>query len=321
MLVITGAAGFIGSCLAVRLLEEGEGPLVLVDDFSRADKQAHLKHLEGTLRIARTEFFEWLEVHHAQVRFVFHLGARTDTTELDEQLLCELNEEYSLRMWESCSRYAIPLVYASSAATYGDGQQGFDDDPLKLPALRPLNPYGWSKHRVDLYVREAQQTPPVWAGLKFFNVYGPNEYHKGKMASVVFHAHGQIKSSGQLRLFRSGRPDVANGEQMRDFVYVEDVSDVCIWMLRNTFRSGIYNLGSGCASSFNALAEAIFQAMKRPVRIEYIDMPEGLEERYQYYTRASMDRLRQAGYLRPFTALTDGVAQYVNHFLERGAYR
>jgi len=321
MLVITGAAGFIGSCLAARLLEEGEGPLVLVDDFSRADKQHNLKRQQETMRIQRTEFFEWFEAHHKQVRFVFHLGARTDTTELDEELLYDLNQQYSLRMWDSCTRYAIPLLYASSAATYGDGQQGFDDDPLKLTRLRPLNPYGWSKHRVDLFVHEAQNTPPRWAGLKFFNVYGPNEYHKGKMASVVFHAHRQIKADGLLRLFRSYKPEVADGEQMRDFIYVGDVLDVCLWMLRTSFQSGIYNLGSGCASSFNNLAQAIFQAMHRPVRIEYIGMPQGLEERYQYYTCASMQRLRQAGYLRPFTALPDGVAHYVRHFLEQGAYR
>jgi ADP-L-glycero-D-manno-heptose 6-epimerase len=321
MLVITGAAGFIGSCLAARLLEEGEGPLVLVDDFSRTDKQPNLKRLEGTLCIERTEFFEWFEAQHSQVRFVFHLGARTDTTELDEYLLYDLNQQYSLWMWESCSRYSIPLVYASSAATYGDGQQGFDDDPSKLAALQPLNPYGWSKHRVDLYVLQALQTPPRWAGLKFFNVYGPNEYHKGQMASVVFHAHGQIKSGGQIRLFRSARPDVADGEQIRDFIYVEDVLDVCLWMLQNPFRSGIYNLGSGCASSFNALARAIFQAIRCPLQIEYIDMPVGLEARYQYYTCASVQRLRQAGYLKSFTSLTDGVTQYVRNFLERGAYR
>ncbi|MBM3917985.1 MAG: ADP-glyceromanno-heptose 6-epimerase [Sphingomonadales bacterium] len=321
MLVITGAAGFIGSCLAARLLEEGEGPLVLVDDFSRVDKQPNLERIGEGLRIHRNDFFEWFEAHHTRVRFIFHLGARTDTTELDEQLLFGLNEQYTRQMWDACCAYGLPLIYASSAATYGDGGQGFDDDPGKLTELHPLNPYGWSKHRVDLHTRIAKPSPPRWAGLKFFNVYGPNEYHKRKMASVIFHAHRQIKTDGQLRLFRSHRPGVAHGEQMRDFVYVEDVLNVCIWMLRTPFQSGIYNLGSGQASTFNALAHAIFQAMRCPTLIEYIDMPEGLAERYQYYTCAPMQRLRQAGYVKAFTPLTEGVFQYVQHFLERGAYR
>lgn len=321
MLVITGAAGFIGSCLAARLSEEGEGPLVLVDDFARVDKQPNLQPLTGAVRIHRNDLFDWMEEHHALLRFVFHLGARTDTTELNETLLYGLNEAYTLRLWALCTRYSIPMIYASSAATYGDGARGFDDDPEALAGLHPLNPYGWSKHRVDLFTHKAQTSPPKWAGLKFFNVYGPNEYHKGKMASVVYHAHKQIKADGYLRLFRSYKPEVADGEQMRDFIYVEDVLDLCLWMLRTPFRSGIYNLGSGSASSFNSLATAIFRAMDCPLRIEYIEMPEGLAERYQYYTCASMHRLRLAGYSKPFTPLLAGVARYVQHYLEQGAYR
>lgn len=321
MLVITGAAGFIGSCLAARLREEGEGPLLLVDDFSRIDKQPNLKRIEEEMRIHRTDFFEWLETHHGKVRWIFHLGARTDTTELDEQLLYNLNEQYTLKIWESCVRHGIPLVYASSAATYGAGESGFSDHPEGLHSLQPLNPYGWSKHHVDLKIYQAKQAPPRWAGLKFFNVYGPNEYHKGKMASVVYHAHKQIKTDGFLRLFRSYKQEVKDGEQMRDFIYIEDVLDVCLWMMRTPFPSGIYNLGSGNASSFNALAEAIFKAMNYPSRIEYIEMPDGLAERYQYYTCASIQRLHHAGYEKPFTPIAEGVARYVRQFLEHGAYR
>jgi ADP-L-glycero-D-manno-heptose 6-epimerase len=321
MLVITGAAGFIGSCLAARLMEAGEGPLVLVDDFSRADKHPNLNRVKGAARVHRTDFFEWIDAQQAKVRFVFHLGARTDTTELNEALLFGLNEAYTLRLWAACSRYAIPLVYASSAATYGDGTLGFDDDPQGLVELHPLNPYGWSKHRVDLHIQQSRTNPPRWAGLKFFNVYGPNEYHKGKMASVIYHAHKQIKSDGFLRLFRSYKPEVPDGEQMRDFIFVEDVLDVCLWMLQTQFPSGLYNLGSGSASSFNTLAAAIFQAMECPVSVKYTDMPEGLANRYQYYTCASMNRLRSAGYTQPFTPLAKGVERYVQQYLEQGAYR
>jgi len=321
MIVITGAAGFIGSCLGARLNESKEGPLVLVDDFTRGDKQKNLERLAGHPRVHRDEFFDWLHIHHKEIRFVFHLGARTDTTEMDEALLNRLNQQFSLGMWQACTELGIPLVYASSAATYGDGQQGFDDDPMKIEGLQPLNPYGWSKHRVDLYTTKSTTTPPRWAGLKFFNVYGPNEYHKARMASVVFHAHRQIKSDGYLRLFRSYRPEIPDGQQMRDFIYVEDVLDVCLWMLRHPFPAGIYNLGSGNPASFNELAEAIFRAMNRPIRIEYIDMPAGLAERYQYYTSAPMQPLRRAGYTREFTPVRDGVEQYVKTYLNVGGYR
>ncbi|MDX1905935.1 MAG: ADP-glyceromanno-heptose 6-epimerase [Bacteroidia bacterium] len=316
MILITGAAGFIGSCMAVSLRMRGYSSLVLADDFGRADKSPNLTGLEGCLRVSRDELAAWLAAHAGTLSACIHLGARTDTAEADEAVFDRLNVSYSQMIWQVCARAGIPLIYASSAATYGDGSQGFDDDPALIPSLRPLNAYGRSKHLFDKWALTQAEAPPRWAGLKFFNVYGPNEYHKGRMASVIFHAARQIRDTGRLRLFRSHRPDYPDGGQMRDFIYVQDLLDVIAWMLAHPFPSGIYNLGTGQARTFYDLALSVFEGMEVPPVIEYIDIPADIRSSYQYYTQARMDRLRTvAGYPGHFTPLEAGVRTYVQAFL------
>ncbi len=318
MIVVTGAAGFIGSCLVRELLKAGYTDIVAVDDFGRADKAPNLAGKKLTTRIHREEFFTWLDVNERFVQFIFHLGARTDTTEFDHRIFDELNVRYSQRMWEVCVRYGLPLVYASSAATYGGGEQGYTDDHMLIPKLKPLNPYGESKQTFDVWALEQKQAPYFWAGLKFFNVYGPNEAHKGRMASVVFHAFNQITATGGMKLFRSHRPDYKDGEQLRDFVYVMDVCAVCIWLMEHRKHSAIYNLGSSKARSFLDLARATFLAMDRKENITFIDTPADIRDKYQYFTEARMEKLRSAGYDRPFTSLEEGVADYVSQYLAHG---
>jgi len=236
MIVITGAAGFIGSALLSFLNEKNYNDIVLVDHFTAAEK---LKNFEGkkySKLINREDFFEWLELHHSLVQFVFHLGARTDTAEFDLELLNRLNLNYSKRVFELCTEYGLPLVYASSAATYGDGSLGFDDDEAVCAQLTPLNPYGVSKSEMDKWVLRQPERPYFWAALKFFNVYGPNEYHKGRMASVMFHSYHQIKQHGKVKLFRSHKPDFEDGKQLRDFIYVKDVCKVCYFLMMNRSR-------------------------------------------------------------------------------------
>lgn len=315
MILITGAAGFIGSRLAARLNESGRDDLVLCDDFSPASKLANHNDLRAWRRIARDELFAWTAREGHSLSAVFHLGARTDTTEQDVELFERLNTRYSQELWVLCSRLGIPFIYASSAATYGDGSLGFSDDPALLPALQPLNPYGWSKHRFDLWAMAQAGAPPRWYGLKFFNVYGPHENHKGRMASVVYHAFRQIEATGGMKLFRSHRPDIADGEQKRDFIFVEDVLDVMLWLWDSGASNGIYNLGAGQARSFFDLTLAVFRAMEKTPDIQFIDIPADIREAYQYYTQADMQRLRQAGYTKPFCSLEHGVEQYVKGFL------
>ena len=318
MIVVTGAAGFIGSALVGDLLREGWQDIVAVDDFSRADKAPNLGGKALTAKVDRDHFFTWLEENHRFVQFIFHLGARTDTTEFDRSIFDRLNLHYSQRMWEACVKHGIPLVYASSAATYGDGALGYDDVDDTLPArLHPLNPYGESKNDFDTWALAQERKPYFWAGLKFFNVYGPNEYHKGRMASVVFHAYNQITASGGMKLFRSHRPDYRDGEQLRDFVYVKDVCSVCLYLMEHRRNSGLYNLGSGKARTFLDLARATFAAMDRPEQIAFIDTPQDIRDKYQYFTEARMEKLRRAGYDRPFHTLEEGVTDYVRNHLMR----
>ena len=255
------------------------------------------------------------------MQFIFHLGARTDTTEFDKAVFDELNVRYSQQVWERCARYAIPLVYASSAATYGAGELGYADDEALVARLKPLNPYGESKNEFDGWAIRQERKPFYWAGLKFFNVYGPNEYHKGRMASVVFHAYQQIRDTGGMKLFRSHRPEYKDGEQLRDFVYVKDVCAVCIWLMEHRKNSGLYNLGSGTARTFLDLVRAVFDAMGRESRVSFIDTPEDIRDKYQYFTEARMQKLRGSGYDRAFTGLEEGVVDYVRNYLERGAWR
>lgn len=318
MIIVTGAAGFIGSCLLAGLRDVGYSDLVAVDDFSRADKLPNLNGKQLTARVNRDEFIPWLRENQRMVQFVFHLGARTDTTESDRSIFKRLNVDFSKLVWECCAEFGLPLVYASSAATYGMGEQGFEDNHSVITNLIPLNPYGESKNTFDKWAIAQSKQPPSWQGLKFFNVYGPNEYHKGRMASVVFHAFNQIRESGALRLFRSHHPDYRDGEQLRDFIYVKDVVDVCLFLMENRGNNGIYNLGTGTARTFLSLARATFAAMGRAEDIRFIDTPSDIRDKYQYYTEANMAKLRGIGYDRPFLSLEEGVNDYVTNYLSSG---
>ncbi|SFH23461.1 ADP-glyceromanno-heptose 6-epimerase [Pontibacter chinhatensis] len=320
MIVVTGAAGFIASCLVGRLNQDNFNDIVVVDNFSVAKKEDNLKGKHIKEYVDRENFFEWLDEHYEEVEFIFHLGARTDTTEFNKDVFDLLNLNYSKQMWNACAEYQIPLVYASSAATYGSGTLGYDDNEEIIPLLKPLNPYGDSKNDFDIWALQQTAKPFFWAGLKFFNVYGPNEYHKGKMASVIFHAYNQIKERGSMKLFRSHNPEYADGEQMRDFVYVKDVVDVCMFLMHHRKNSGIYNLGSGKARTFMALALNTFEAMGVEANIEFMDTPENLRDNYQYFTEANMQKLRSIGYDKPFYTLEEGVKDYVQNYLMEGKY-
>lgn len=316
MIVVTGAAGFIGSCTVQRLNEEGHENLILSDDFSREDKNRNLQGKKYLNRIHRDELFRWMDEQHADISFVFHLGARTDTTEKDIALFDRLNLNYSKEIWKRCTQYSIPLVYASSAATYGLGELGYDDRHEVVEQLRPLNPYGDSKNDFDCWVLQQKETPPFWAGLKFFNVYGPNEYHKGRMASVIFHTVRQIKASGGMKLFRSHRPDVADGAQSRDFIYIQDVLNIEYFLFSQPgVPSGLYNVGTGQARTFLDLATNTFKAMGLESQITFIDTPEDIRDTYQYFTEANMSKLRAAGYQQPFYSLEEGIREYVQDYL------
>jgi ADP-L-glycero-D-manno-heptose 6-epimerase len=321
MIIVTGAAGFIGSALVGELLHQGWQDIVAVDDFSRADKEPNLAGKTLSAKVDRKDFFTWLDANEKLVQFIFHLGARTDTTEFNTAIFDELNLHYSQRMWEACVKYGIPLVYASSAATYGDGDLGYSDQDDTLPyQLKPLNPYGDSKNDFDKWALAQAEKPYFWAGLKFFNVYGPNEYHKGRMASVVFHAFNQITATGGMKLFRSHRPDYKDGEQLRDFVYVKDVCNVCLFLMEHRTHSGLYNLGSGRARTFLDLVRATFAAMGKEEHISFVDTPADIRDKYQYFTEADMRKLQGIGYTTPFTALEDGVRDYVGNYLSGKRY-
>ncbi|MBO0950749.1 ADP-glyceromanno-heptose 6-epimerase [Fibrella forsythiae] len=320
MIIVTGAAGFIGSCLINKLNAENFNYIIAVDDFSNPDKKANLddKHIQEF--VEREQFFSWLDANYQEVEFLFHIGARTDTTEFDYAVFEHLNVAYSKKIWEKCIEYQIPLVYASSAATYGLGECGYDDNESVIPQLKPLNPYGESKNEFDIWALSQERKPFFWAGLKFFNVYGPNEYHKGRMASVIFHAYHQISKTDRMKLFRSHNPDFTDGGQMRDFVYVKDVVDVCLFLMHHRRNSGIYNLGSGTARTFLDLANSTFAAMHRDPQIDFIDTPIDIRDKYQYYTQANMGKLRSIGYERPFHTLEQGITDYVQNYLLKGAY-
>ena len=319
MIIVTGALGFIGSCLIQKLNEMGYKDIVAVDDFSKKQKERNLEGKIISQRIERSVYLEWQRKNHNQTQFIFHIGARTDTTEFNMEIFDELNINYSKALWKICVEFGLPMVYASSAATYGNGEHGYDDDITKIPLLKPLNPYGDSKQLFDLWVLEQEEKPFFWAGLKFFNVYGPNEYHKARMASVIFHAFNQITDKKQLNLFRSHHPDYKDGEQLRDFVYVKDVIDVLVYLMEHREVSDIFNLGTGQARSFNALANAVFKALDIPPVINYIDTPIDIRDKYQYYTQANMKKLRDAGYDKDFTTLEDGVSDYVRNYLKNNA--
>lgn len=313
MIIITGAAGFIGSRLVNRLNQDKYNDLVLVDDFSRKDKRANYSELIYSELVDRAEFPDWLIKNEKGVQFVFHLGARTDTTETSVEVFNELNLNYSKEVWKLCVEYGIALIYASSAATYGDGTLGYSDSHEYVEKLKPLNPYGDSKNEFDKWALQQERAPYFFAGLKFFNVYGPNENHKSRMASVVLHTFRQVNKTGKMKLFKSHRNDYLDGHQTRDFVFVEDVCKVCMHLMhgRLKIQSGLYNIGSGEGRTFLDLVKATFKSMDKTVNIDFIDTPEDIRDSYQYFTQADVTKLRATGYTDEFTSLEDGIEKYI----------
>lgn len=328
MIVVTGGAGFIGSNLVAALEARGAEELVVCDEADAGDGHRNIAKRSLHAVIEPDELPAWLERHKGRVSAVFHLGATSSTMVTDARLFARNNYRYSLDLWHQCAGLGVRLIYASSAATYGDGALGFDDDgaPDALARLKPLNPYGRSKHlfdrRVAHMLARGMSQPTQWAGLKFFNVFGPNEYHKGNQRSVVATAYPAAAAGEPIKLFKSYHPDYADGGQRRDFIWVDDCVSVMLWLLDNRHVSGLFNVGTGKARSFDDLAKAIFAALDQPPRITYIDMPEAIRERYQYFTEARMTRLKSAGYDRPFTSLEEGVARYVQDYLaQKDPYR
>lgn len=327
VILVTGAAGFIGSYMVGYLNRKGYNNILIVDDFSEEVKRPNYIEKNIFVRVEREDLFTWLDRNPVHLDFVFHLGARTDTTEFDYSIHEKLNVEYSKKLWYYCNRKKIPFIYASSAATYGGGEWGYKDDHALIDQLKPLNPYGISKNEFDKWVLKQNDHPPFWAGLKFFNVYGPNEYHKARMASVVYHAFNQVQQTGKVKLFRSHDPRYQDGEQLRDFVYVEDVVKVMYWMMNiiaaekyssramPRLSSGLYNVGTGKARTFNDLVIAIFKSLDLDPKIEYIDTPKDIRDKYQYFTEAEMQKLRGAGYTENFSSLEEGIGDYVRGFL------
>lgn len=320
LIAISGAYGFIGSALLGWLNHLGYGKLLLIDDFSKVEKAANLGNKAYSEKVDRSELSQWLLSNPGKIRYFFHLGARTDTTETDYEILKKLNLEYSQLVWNYCTKENIPLVYASSAATYGNGEFGYKDEEALVDKLKPLNAYGISKNEFDRWAIRQEKTPPFWAGLKFFNVYGPNEYHKGRMASVILHAFRQINEKGSVKLFRSHNPNYADGGQLRDFIYVKDVLKVCLWLMKNQPASGLYNLGTGKARSFHDLAKAVFDSLEKKVQIDFIDTPMDIRDKYQYFTEADMSKLKAVGYNEDFYSLESGVSDYVLNYLLQQQY-
>lgn len=315
MIVVTGAAGFIGSNLLTGLNRAGYKDIILVDDFSRREREKNYLVKDFTALLDREAFPDWIRENHQGIQVIVHIGARTDTAEFDWEVFLKLNLDYSKTLFNLCVEFGLPMIYASSAATYGLGEFDYVDSHDVVEKLEPLNPYGRSKNEFDKWVLAQERKPFFWAGLKFFNVYGPNEYHKGRMASVVFHAYNQIKKTGGMKLFRSHNPDFKDGEQLRDFVYVKDVVEVILFMMEKQPQSGLYNLGTGKARAFKDLVSSTFGAMRLEPRISFIDTPEDIRDKYQYFTEADMAKLRAAGYLNDFTTLEEGVSDYVSNYL------
>jgi len=326
-IMVTGAAGFIGSCMVQYLNDNGYNNLILVDEFNNQKKYINWATKKYAQIVERAELFSWLKQYKRKIDIVIHLGARTDTTEFDYAVHQKLNVEYPQHIWAYCTAHQIPFIYASSAATYGAGELGYSDSHEMPEKLQPLNPYGISKNEFDKWALKQNHQPPYWTGLKFFNVYGPNEYHKGRMASVIWHAFNQINSSGFVKLFKSHRPDFKDGEQLRDFVYVKDLLKVMYWMMTKMLdeiwqpsQNGLYNLGTGQARSFFDLVSATFHGLDKHPEIVFIDTPEDIRDKYQYFTEADMEKLHLAGYRNGFYTLEAGVDDYVRNYLAKGAY-
>ena len=326
MIIVTGGTGFIGSNLVAGLEEHGATDIVVCDTLGTDDKWRNIAKRELRDIINPDRLFEYLDQHGEDVETIFHMGAISSTTERDADLINETNFVLSRKLWKWCADNNVRFIYASSAATYGDGVNGFKDDenPVALKNLRPLNAYGWSKHVFDRRIMRIvhdndkagkEAMPPQWAGLKFFNVYGPNEYHKGDQMSVICKLYPQVVAGAAAKLFKSHHPDYEDGGQLRDFVYVGDCVSVMLWLYDNPDVNGLFNVGSGKARSFKCLAEAVFKAARVEPKINFIDMPEMLRDKYQYFTEADMNKLHAAGYDKPFTELEEGVRQYVQDFM------
>jgi ADP-L-glycero-D-manno-heptose 6-epimerase len=321
MLLVTGGAGFIGSNVVAALNEGGRSDIVVNDKLGSDDKWQNLGKRQFADLVPPEQLLSWIDGRKLDA--VIHLGAISDTTASDGDLVLETNFRLSLRLLDWCAATRTPFIYASSAATYGDGAGGFGDDwsPPALRRLKPMNLYGWSKHLFDLAVADrfakGERLPPQWAGLKFFNVFGPNEYHKGAMASVLSRVFDEAKAGRAVRLFKSHRPGIADGDQRRDFIYVDDAVAIVRWLLETPSVSGIFNVGTGLARSFRDMIVALFQALGRPPQIEYVDMPAAIRDKYQYFTQAEVENLRRAGYNAGFTPLEPAVGRYVSDFLDR----
>lgn len=320
MIAVTGGAGFIGSAIIWRLNALGEDNIICVDELGQDDKWKNLVGLKFVDFINKHDFINNLDKGFKySFNAIIHMGANSSTTEKDADLLLRNNFEYTKRLAQFAIANKVRFIYASSGATYGDGSKGFDDDEKIINQLHPLNMYGYSKHLFDLWAVK-QNIMHCIAGLKFFNVYGPNEYHKGDMRSVVHKAFEQIQNEGFVRLFKSKNPNYKDGEQMRDFIYVKDAVDITLWFLKNKDKNGLYNVGSGKARTWNDLVNAIFNALEKPLSIKYIEMPQHLEHKYQYFTEAKIDKLRKAGYTKPLHSLEEGVTDYVKNYLLKEKY-
>lgn len=316
MIIVTGGAGFIGSCMVRTLNNAGIEDIIIVDNINNTDKWLNLRNKKYIKYVHKSEFLQELP-SYANVTAIIHMGAQSSTTEKDFDYLWKNNFEYTKTLWNYCAEKQISYIYASSAATYGDGADGFDDK-MNIDKLLPLNGYGYSKQLFDLWVKyQAASFPKQHVGLKFFNVYGPNEYFKGSMASMIFHGYKQIQEAGEIRLFKSCNPKYSDGGQLRDFVYVKDVCSVIYWLLQNPQVNGLFNVGTGKSQSFKELAEATFHALGMEPNVKYIDMPEHLKKKYQYYTKAEMSKLREAGYQAHFMNLESGAKDYVCEHLHR----
>ena len=314
MIIVTGGAGFIGSCIVRMLNDMGIDDIVIVDHIAQTDKWKNLRNKNYIEYITRDEFLDRLPEFSGKVGHIIHMGACSATTEKDFDFLYKNNFEYTKTLWKFAAEENISFIYASSAATYGGGENGFDDKD-DIHKLRPLNGYGYSKQLFDIWAEKQTKQPKQHVGLKFFNVYGPNEYYKGSMASVIFHSFNSISKTGEMGLFKSYRAEYQDGGQLRDFIYVKDICKVIRFLIENESVSGLFNLGTGKARSFYDLCTSTFRAMGREVKINFIDMPEGLREKYQYYTQAEMDKLREAGYKEEFYSLEEGSKDYVQNFL------
>lgn len=316
MIIITGGAGFIGSCMVRTLNDHGINDIVVVDNISSTDKWMNIRNKKYIKYVHKSKFLEELPTYE-NVEAIIHMGAQSSTVEKDFDYLWDNNFEYTKKLWNYCAEKNIQFLYASSAATYGGGEEGFDDR-LDIDRLRPLNAYGYSKQLFDQWVKhQAIIFPKQYVGFKFFNVYGPNEYFKGSMASMIFHGFRQIKETGSIKLFKSCNPDYEDGAQRRDFVYVKDICDAMYWVFQNPQINGLFNLGTGRAQSFKELAEATFHALDITPNIVYIEMPDNLKIKYQYYTKAEMGKLREAGYIKEFRNLKEGAKDYVLRYLNK----